>query len=162
MEYWGNPQLRLKYILLIYTLSTIISGHKQSTKWNCQKKSCFLLTANRMIAKNRSHNHMRELQLSFCKLIVIFFFFLGFCFYEFVAQITALLWCCMPYNESSWTRNEKKLHFLPRNDLEYMPCLSTSLALQMIDITVVSCSEIITYGGKWALSKETWSETIGV
>lgn len=34
--------------------------------------------------------------------------------------------------------------------------------LQMIDITVVSCSEIITYGGKWAVSKEIRSETIRV
>jgi len=53
----------------------------------------------------------------------------------------------------------KKVHILLREDLEYSG-LSTSVALQMIDITVVSCSEIITYGGKWALSKETQSEMI--
>lgn len=40
-----------------------------------RKRVCFLLTTNRMIAKNRSHNHVKELQFFFCKLIVIFFFF---------------------------------------------------------------------------------------
>lgn len=74
-----------------------------------------------MIAKNRSYNHMRELQLSVCKLKMIFslvFFFLGFCFYEFITQITPLLWCCMPSSESSQKRDVKKLLFLLRTDLE--------------------------------------------
>lgn len=58
-------------------------------------------------------------------------------------------------------RNKKKLRFLLREDLE-CSSLPISLTLQMIDITVVSCSEIITYGGKWAVSKEIRPETIRV
>lgn len=104
-------------LLVLYELSyqginrALNKAAKKKTKR--KKKSCFLLTTHRMIANNRNHNHMRELQVSFCKLIVIFFlgFFFFFLPFGFEAQVSTPLGWCLPYNRTSWRRKEKKLHF---------------------------------------------------
>lgn len=94
-----------------------------------------------MIANNRNHNHMRVLQLTFCKLIVIFFFFLGF----FVFSLTDLKHkfprLCGVVLCTIERRKGEETPFFLREDLECSG-LSTSFALQMIDVTVVSCSDI--------------------